>query len=549
MSHQLRIIIAQLNILVGDIKGNAAKIIAVSKTARDEYKADLVVFPELALTGYPPEDLLLRKDFHTTISQELENLKQAIDGIDVLIGYPELIGENLYNAACVFRSGEIIANYHKQYLPNYGVFDEKRYFRAGSKPCVFNVKGLPIGLTICEDIWFPGPIKQSVLAGAKIIISINASPFDIHKIKEREKILKTRVEEANTAIIYVHNVGGQDEVVFDGQSIVINENKEICHLGDVFKEQLIPVDLELSDNKPKIIFTNTSNTISIDESIAEKTYGALVTATRDYIQKNKFEGAIIGLSGGIDSALTLAIAVDAIGADKVHAVMMPSRFTSAMSIEDAKQMTDTLKTHYSEISIEPIFTVFLETLASEFTNTQLDVTEENLQARIRGTILMALSNKFGKIVLTTGNKSEMAVGYATLYGDMAGGFAVLKDVYKTLVYDLANYRNTLNSIIPQRIITRLPSAELAEGQLDQDSLPPYAILDKILERYVEQDQSAGEIIAAGFDPTMVKKIIHLVDLNEYKRRQAPPGAKITTRAFGRDRRYPITNGYGYGRDY
>ncbi len=540
MSNKLRIVIAQINLFVGDIKGNARKIIKMSKKARDEMKADLIVFPELALTGYPPEDLLLRKDFHQQIRQVLDYIKESIEGIDVVLGYPELIVDNLYNSACVIRGGEIIANYHKQKLPNYGVFDEKRYFRRGSNPCVFNVKGLPIGLTICEDVWFPEPIKQSVLAGAKIIVSINASPFDIHKVKKREKVLTQRVEEANTAIIYVHNVGGQDEVVFDGRSIVIDENKKICHFGPVFEEQLIPVDLELTDNKPKIISSNPYEQISIEE----KVYKALVTATRDYIEKNDFPGALLGLSGGLDSALTLAIAVDAIGANRVHAVMLPSRFTAQMSIDDSRQMAKIFGIQYSEIQIEPIVDIMLGTLANEFAGVKPNVAEENIQARIRGTLLMALSNKFGKLVLVTGNKSEMAVGYATLYGDMAGGFAVLKDVYKTLVYNLAEYRNSISQVIPKRVIERPPTAELAEGQLDQDSLPPYEILDKILERYVERDQSITEITAAGFDPTTVKKVIRLVDRNEYKRRQAPPGVKITTRAFGRDRRYPITNGFG-----
>ncbi len=540
MSKNLRIVIAQLNILVGDIIGNRRKIIAASKEARDSLNADMIVFPELALTGYPPEDLLLRKDFHAQIQQSLNIIKDAVSGIDMLIGYPERVRDNLYNSACVIRSGEIIANYHKQKLPNYGVFDEKRYFQKGSKPCVVNLKGLPIGITICEDIWFPEPMQQSVLAGAKLIISINASPFDVHKLKERERTLKQRVDEANTAIIYVHNIGGQDEVVFDGRSIVIDENQKICHFGPVFEEALIPVDLDINDNgKPMIHPGKTIEHISVEE----KAYKALVTATKDYLLKNQFSGALVGLSGGIDSALTLAIAVDALGAENIHAVMMPSRYTSEMSIEDAKEMAEILGVKYSEISIEPTFNALLESLQSEFAGTQPGIAEENLQARIRGNLLMALSNKFGKLVLATGNKSEMAVGYATLYGDMAGGFAVLKDVYKTSVYALANYRNTVSPAIPDRILKRPPTAELRENQLDADSLPPYDVLDKILERYVERNQGAAEITAAGFDEKTVHQIILLVDKNEYKRRQAPPGPKITTRAFGRDRRYPITNGY------
>lgn len=537
---KLRIVIAQINITVGDIKGNAKKITASAIKARDELQAGLIIFPELTLTGYPPEDLLLRNDFHAQIRETMNELKTSINGIDIVMGYPERVNDLVYNSACVIRAGEIIANYHKQRLPNYGVFDEKRYFKPGSEPCVFNLKGLPIGLTICEDIWFPEPIKQSVLAGAKIIISINASPFDVHKVNQREMVLKQRVEESNTAIIYVHNVGGQDEVVFDGCSTVIDANKKILHLGPTFSEQLIPVDLELTkDGALKII----SSAPCKQASLEEKAYEALVTATRDYIQKNNFPGALIGLSGGIDSALVLAVAVDAIGADKVHAVMLPSRFTSSLSIELSREMAKLLGVQYSEIPIEPAFNSMLESLAEEFKTAKPDVTEENLQARIRGTLLMALSNKFGKILLTTGNKSEMAVGYATLYGDMAGGFAVIKDVYKTLVYSLAHYRNSISHVIPTQIIDRPPTAELAEGQLDEDNLPPYAVLDKILELYIEEDKGISEIMAAGFDAAVVKKVLRMVDRNEYKRRQAPPGVKITTRAFGRDRRYPITNGF------
>jgi NAD+ synthase (glutamine-hydrolysing) len=404
------------------------------------------------------------------------------------------------------------------------------------------LKGLPIGLTICEDIWYQEAVQKSVIAGAQMIISINASPFDIHKLKERETILKKRVSEANCPIFYAHSVGGQDEIVFDGRSIVINEKQEICHFGPVFKEALMAVDVNLTDKKPQVIPKNTIEKISMEE----KTYAALETGLRDYVEKNNFSGVLVGVSGGIDSALTLAIAVDALGPERVKAVSMPSRYTSEMSIEDAEFLADYLGVELHTISIEPIFKQYLETLSPIFKDMPEDATEENIQARIRGNLLMALSNKLGLMVLSCGNKSELAVGYTTLYGDMVGGFSVLKDVYKTLVYQLARYRNSLGYVIPERIIERAPTAELNFNQTDQDTLAPYEELDQILERYVENDASAAELQAAGYPGASVLKIINLIERNEYKRRQAPPGVKITTRAFGRDRRYPITNGYKSG---
>lgn len=540
MGKKLRFVFGQLNFLVGDIQGNISKIKEAIAKAREEYQADLIIFPELALTGYPPEDLLLREDFHAEIGQAIDYLISEPQGVDIIVGYPEKVGKDIYNTLLLIADNKVLAKYHKQCLPNYGVFDEKRYFTKGTEPCVVNYKGLQLGLIICEDAWFPEPCAKSALAGAQVIITINASPFDVFKLRQREKILKTRVEENNIPIIYAHCVGGQDEVVFDGRSMVINASGEITHLAPIFAEALLPIDLEITDdNKLNIIPGRISPRLS-DEA---RTYQALVTSTHDYIEKNRFQGAIVGLSGGIDSALTLTIAVDAIGRDRVHAVMMPSRYTAEMSTSDAVKLAENLGVKYSIIPIEPAFMAFLDSLANDFAGMPPNVAEENLQARCRGVILMALSNKFGKIVLTTGNKSEMAVGYATLYGDMAGGFAVLKDVYKTLVYRLADYRNQLAPVIPSRIIDRAPSAELRQDQLDQDTLPPYAILDEILQRYVEEDQSINEITAAGLPEEVVRRVLKMVDKNEYKRRQAPPGAKITSRAFGRDRRYPITSGF------
>ncbi len=541
MPQTLRIALAQLNLLVGDITGNAQRVIAAANRARDELKADAILFPELTLTGYPPEDLLLRPGLHTRVLHALETIKREVRGIDVVVGYPRQATGGLYNAASLLRDGQIITSYHKQHLPNYSVFDEKRYFAAGSEPCVVTIKGVPVGLTICEDVWQPGPVLQAAQAGAKLILNLNASPFHLHKGNEREAELCLRAREAGVPIAYVNLVGGQDELVFDGGSFVMAANGCVTQRAPAFAENLYLAEFTVEAHGT---VTPVPGACTAPLGEEESAYRALVLGVRDYIRKNGFNGAVLGLSGGIDSALTLAIAVDAIGADQVEAVMMPSRYTADISQSDAAEEANILGVKYSVIPIERTFSAFLESLAGEFAGTKTDVTEENLQARCRGVLLMAISNKSGKMVLTTGNKSEVAVGYATLYGDMAGGFDVLKDVPKTLVFRLATWRNTLSPVIPQRVIDRPPSAELAPDQKDSDSLPPYEVLDAILEMYVERDLCAEEIVAQGFDEATVCRVIRMVDRNEYKRRQAAPGVRITRRAFGRDRRYPITSGFG-----
>jgi NAD+ synthase (glutamine-hydrolysing) len=537
----LRIALAQLNFLVGDITGNARRVIEAANRARDELKADAILFPELALTGYPPEDLLLRPGMHTRVLHALELIKREVRGIDVVVGYPRHATGGLYNAASLIRDGELVASYHKQHLPNYSVFDEKRYFAAGSEPCVVKVKGVSVGITICEDIWHPGPVTQAAEAGAKLILNLNASPFHLHKGNEREEVMRQRINEGGVPVAYVNLVGGQDELVFDGGSFVMDAQGVVTQRAPAFAEDLYLAEFSVDDQGN---VTPVPTECALPLVAEESAYRALVLGVRDYIEKNGFKGAVIGLSGGIDSALTLAIAVDAIGAERVEAVMMPSRYTADISQSDAAEEANLLGVKYSVIPIERTFSAFLESLAEEFAGTKTDVTEENLQARCRGVLLMAISNKSGKIVLTTGNKSEMAVGYATLYGDMAGGFDVLKDVPKTLVFRLASWRNTVSPVIPQRVIDRPPSAELAPDQKDTDSLPPYEVLDAILEMYVERDFCTEEIVAKGYDEATVRRVIRMVDRNEYKRRQAAPGVRITRRAFGRDRRYPITSGFG-----
>ena len=535
----LRIAMAQINVMVGDTEANARKIIETCEQARQR-QADLVLFPELALVGYPPEDLLLRPGLHDRVLKALEQIKKEVRGIDVVLGYPRQASGGLFNAAAVIRDGEIIANYHKQHLPNYSVFDEKRYFSEGHEAGVFEIKGEKLGLSICEDVWNPGPVKQAVDAGAQLILNLNASPFHISKGSEREVVLASRVAETDVPIVYVNLVGGQDELVFDGQSFVMNARGEISQRHAAFEEGLYTVDFQKTAGYLEPVPAEMAPELPEVASV----YQALVLGVRDYIGKNGFGGVVIGLSGGIDSALTVAIAVDAIGAERVEGVSMPSRYTADMSVEDAREEAELLGIDFQTIPIEPAFYSFLDLLKGEFEGLPVDTTEENIQARCRGVLLMAISNKKRKIVLTTGNKSEMAVGYATLYGDMAGGYAVLKDVPKILVYQLAEYRNSLGRVIPQRVIDRPPSAELAPDQKDTDSLPPYEKLDVILEMYVEQDRDIEEIVAAGFAPEVVEKVVRLVDRNEYKRRQAAPGVRITRRAFGRDRRYPITSGYG-----
>ena len=535
MNGPLRIAIAQIDTLVGDADHNAERVIAHARRARDELGAHLVVFPELTLTGYPPEDLLLRPSMIRWCRDALERVRAEVDGIDVVLGLPWQDGAGLHNAAVVLRDGEVIARYAKMRLPNYAVFDEKRYFVAGRRPTVFECRGRRVGLTICEDIWDPEPARRAREAGAELLVNINASPFHRGKQQERIATLGQRVAETGLPIVYVNLVGGQDELVFDGRSIVVDAAGEVVWQGPAFAETLAVVEYPLP--------TGRAVHPEADQPPEREIYDALVLGVRDYVEKNGFPGALLGLSGGIDSALTLAIAVDGLGPERVEAVLMPSRYTAQMSIDDALAEAAALGVSHRTISIEPAFRAFLRMLEPAFTGLAPDTTEENIQARCRGIILMALSNKFGHLLLTTGNKSEMAVGYATLYGDMAGGFAPIKDVWKTLVYRLARYRNGIAPVIPERVLTRPPSAELAPNQKDSDTLPPYEVLDPILERFIEHDQSVEEIVAAGFDTDTVKRVAIMVLRNEYKRRQAPPGVRITPRGFGKDRRYPITSGY------
>lgn len=530
----------QINPVVGDVAGNLKKVIEAAHTARDQNDADLVVFPELTLTGYPPEDLLLRPGLIKRVNKALAKLQKKLKGVAVLIGHPSgVVRDDLYNAASFIADGKILGTYFKHYLPNYSVFDEKRYFVKGRDACVIDYKGIKFGITICEDIWFSSPAAKAHDAGAEIIVNLNASPFSQGKWQLRESEVKQRVFETGLPIVYVNQVGGQDELVFDGCSFALSSAGEKVARADAWQSGLYPVELSKSSaGQVKL----SGDMASKDHDIG-MVYNALVTGLRDYIEKNHFPSVVIGLSGGIDSALTLALAVDAIGTERVKTVMMPSQYTAQMSLDDAEEMAEGLGVKHSVIAIDDVFAQFLDSLADEFQGTEVDTTEENIQARCRGILLMAISNKTGAMVLSTGNKSEMAVGYSTLYGDMAGGYSPLKDVFKTLVYKLSEYRNSLGHIIPTRIITRPPSAELAPDQLDQDSLPDYDLLDQILDRYISEDWCFEDLVDAGYDKDIVARVIKMVDRNEYKRRQAPPGIRITQRAFGRDRRYPITSGY------
>ena len=542
MSQTLRVVMAQLNLRVGDVHGNVERIIEAACSARDLWQADVIVFPELTLCGYPPEDLLLRSSMQRRIEQALQRLQSEVSGIYLVLGYPWLEDELRYNACAVIADGQLLARYYKQKLPNYRVFDEKRYFEPGSLPCVVDIKGVAVALTICEDIWFAEPMAQARAAGAQLMLSLNASPFHLDKQREREEVLAERAREGEMPIIYVNQVGGQDELVFDGGSCVVDASGQVCQRVLAFNEGLYPVDLTLDDER---VSPRPAACAALPE-LEASVYQALVMGVRDYVRKNGFKGVLLGLSGGIDSALTLAVAVDALGAERVEAVMMPYRYTAQISLEDAEAEAHALGVTYRVLPIAAMVEAFMGTLAPVFAGMPRDTTEENLQARCRGTLLMAISNKKGYLVLTTGNKSEMAVGYATLYGDMAGGFDVLKDVPKTLVFRLCEYRNSLGAVIPQRVIDRPPSAELAPDQKDEDSLPPYPVLDEILKLYIEYDLSADAIVAEGFDEDTVKRVLRLVDLNEYKRRQAAVGIRVTQRGFGRDRRYPITSGWRIG---
>lgn len=527
----LSLVLAQQNFRVGDIEGNTASIIELINTHLAE---DLLIFSELAVCGYPPEDLIYRRDFQQRCELALASIQQASQDCGVIVGHPTWLEGKIYNSLSLFFQGKRLALYHKQYLPNYDVFDEKRYFTAGTQPGIVEFKGQKLGLLICEDLWLNDPVDQLNADAVDMIISINASPYDYEKQQQRQQLVQNHAKRTALPIVYVNQVGGQDELVFDGASLVCNSHGDIiCQLDSFVAQVQVTNNLTTQHGA---VYRETNQLASI--------YQALVVATRDYVTKNGFRGVILGLSGGIDSALTLAIAVDALGKDKVQAVMMPFRYTADISIADAKEEAEILGVEFNIISIEPMFDAFMTQLTPMFADTTRDTTEENLQARCRGVILMALSNKRRQLVLTTGNKSEMSVGYATLYGDMAGGFDVLKDVPKTMVFELSKYRNTLSYVIPERVIIRPPSAELAPDQKDEDSLPPYDILDGILKGYVERDLSVGELVKLGYDESTVRRVIKLVDINEYKRRQSAVGPKITSRNFGKGRRYPITSSFG-----
>ena len=539
----MKIGLAQLNTHVGAIDTNTKKVLTTAKLARDELGCDLLIFPELTLSGYPPEDLLLHLGMRLRVEAALDEVRSGIDGIGLYVGFPEYDGDLIYNAGALLRDGAELARHRKQTLPNYAVFDEKRYFQSGTEPTVVDFDGVRLGLTICEDTWEPGPCAAARAAGADVVLVSNGSPYHVDSQAGREAVLSERARENGIPLLYVNMVGGQDELVFDGGSMALDAAGDVVFRAPAFQEDVFVVELRPVEGGAQL----ESGEIAPQLPVAESVYNALVLGTRDYVNKNGFDSVVLGLSGGIDSALTLCVAVDALGADRVHAVMMPSRYTSTMSTEDAARQASNLGVHYDTLSIEPIFAVTLSVLEDLFEGLSPDATEENIQARCRGLLLMALSNKTGKMLLTTGNKSEMAVGYATLYGDMAGGFAPLKDCSKTLVYELARYRNGLGTnqggVIPERVMTREPSAELRPEQKDSDSLPPYELLDAILEAFIEKDYSVEQITELGFDRDVVGRVLELVKRNEYKRRQAPPGVRVSSRAFGRDWRYPITSGY------
>jgi NAD+ synthase (glutamine-hydrolysing) len=572
----LRLGLAQINTTVGDLDGNAAKVLDYVGRAR-ELGVDVLSFPEMTVTGYPPEDLLLRPQFIRDNLAVLERVVKGCQGITAVVGFVDR-DHDIHNAAAIIHDGRLVDVYHKQFLPNYGVFDENRYFQAGTRCPVYVIAGIGVGVSICEDIWYPeDPTRAQAHAGARVIININGSPYHMGKRRFREHMLATRASDYAVFISYTNQVGGQDELVFDGASMVVSPSGEVLAQAAAFEEELLICDLDVEEtfqaslHEPRrrkerpAAGASAARVHVSDEPLANKkppverrhasslgddaeVYSALVLGTRDYLLKNGFQKAVIGLSGGVDSSLVAAIAVDALGGENVVGVAMPSRFSSEGSISDARELTDSLGIQLMTIPIEEPFTAFLGLLSEPFAGSEFGVTEENIQSRIRGLISMALSNKFGWLVLTTGNKSEMATGYATLYGDMAGGFAVIKDVPKTLVYRLARHRNGLGPkpVIPQSVIEKEPSAELRPNQRDADTLPPYETLDSILEAYVEEDKSVDEIAAMGFDEGLVKRVMAMVDGSEYKRRQAPPGVKISPRAFGRDRRLPIANRYrGY----
>jgi NAD+ synthase (glutamine-hydrolysing) len=536
---KLRIALGQLNLLVGDVAGNAKAIVAAAERACSELDTDLLVLPELTLSGYPPEDLLFHRGFRVAIEKGMATLKSARGNCGFLVGFPEYAGTQIFNSAALIEGGQVRATHRKSSLPNYKVFDEKRYFKSGGQPTVVDYRGFRIGVLVCEDIWEPEPAQMAKSAGAEMFVVLNASPYEIHKQRNREDIVGRCVKELGLPVVYVNMLGGQDELVFDGNSFVMDGGGKIVMRAPPFEEGLYPIEFERLDGAVRPV----TAAVAPELGDAESVYRALVMGVRDYVGKHGFPGVVMGLSGGIDSALTLAIAVDALGKDRVHAVMMPSPYTSQMSRDDARGQAEILGVKYSVLPIGEMMKAAEATLREEFAGRKPDTAEENIQSRCRMVLLMGISNKTGRMLLTTGNKSEMAVGYATLYGDMAGGFAPIKDCSKLLVYRLAEYRNSIGPVIPPRVIERPPSAELRPDQKDSDSLPPYEVLDPILEAFIEQDLSVDEICARGFDRPTVARVLDLVKRNEYKRRQAPPGVRVSRRAFGRDWRYPITSGY------
>ena len=538
---RLRCVMAQLNLVVGDVDGNTSRIVAAANEARDRYGADIIMLPELAVSGYPPEDLLFHSGMRLQVGNSLERLLQEVRGITLIAGYPEYVGTAIFNAAIVIRDGRVIANHRKACLPNYRVFDEKRYFTPGTQSTIIEVNGIKAGVLVCEDVWDPVPSREARASGAQVLLVINASPYEVDKQSQREQqVVAQRVRENGVPMVFLNLIGGQDELVFDGNSFVMDAKCAVTQRAPAFKEGMYVVDLAV--DSVNAVYPIPGEMVPL-QGQEESVYGALVQGTRDYVTKHRFPGVVMGLSGGIDSALTLVIAVDALGADRVHSVAMPSRYTSQMSKDDAALQARQMHVKHSEISIEGMFEATLAALKNEFAGRAPDTSEENIQSRCRGVLLMGISNKTGKMLLTTGNKSEMAVGYATLYGDMAGGFAPIKDCSKLLVYRLCRWRNSQSRAIPDRVIERPPSAELRPDQKDTDSLPPYEVLDPILEAFIEEDLSVDQIAARGFDRATVGRILDLVKRNEYKRRQAPPGVRVSGRAFGRDWRYPITSGY------
>ncbi len=537
----IRIALAQYDFPVGAVHANAKKIIALAHQARDQYHADVILFPELAISGYPPEDLLNRPDFLSDCELAIKKVAKAIEGIVAIVPWPHAAGSVVFNAASVIRDGQIEATYHKRELPNYAVFDERRYFAADNDACTFVVNGITMGLVICEDLWFAEPLAETVKQGAQIVLVPNASPFEANKTAQRDALLAQRVSESKCAIAYLNVIGGQDEVVFDGSSVLADADGTVHPNAEAFAEHLLIADFDANTKKFNRIYWPAE----VDESKESLAWRAMVRGIRDYCGKNGFSKVWLGASGGIDSALVMALAVEALGAENVNAVRLPSRYTTELSNDLADVQAKKLGISISEVAIEAPFKGFLETLAPMFVGKAVDVAEENLQSRTRGAILMALSNKLGGLLLTTGNKSEYAVGYSTIYGDMCGGYAPIKDLYKMEVFAVCRWRNARGDgeIIPDAVIERPPSAELRDNQKDQDSLPPYEILDGILYRYIDLEKSAAEIIADGFEAATVQHILRLIKISEWKRRQSAPGPKLSRRAFGRERRYPITSGY------